>query len=287
MKLGQLVGVCLLLSGTVSADPTVTLLLTSSQSGQRVVGGMSIDWTIRVAVSTDDNAGLVLIGCDLIQRPTNPAFCDLSPADLASIDAAMDDFSRPLGISNPGEGGAPTGYIGVQRSPAGQTYKNLVQIGGAQNTFGFPGPGGIGQDFQVDRSVGQGAAPQVVAAGSFQAPATRGTYVLELANGFANVLALAPPPPTFTPVVRASVNVSSANFAFTVVGSRGDANCDGAVNAFDIDAFVLAVSNPAQYPAQHPQCDIRTADVNCDGVVNTFDIDRFVLCLTGGCPDCP
>ncbi len=30
------------------------------------------------------------------------------------------------------------------------------------------------------------------------------------------------------------------------------------------------------------------ADINCDGYVNAFDIDPFVQCLTGGgCPACP
>ena len=29
----------------------------------------------------------------------------------------------------------------------------------------------------------------------------------------------------------------------------GDMNCDGAVNSFDIDPFVLALTNPAAYQA--------------------------------------
>ncbi len=62
----------------------------------------------------------------------------------------------------------------------------------------------------------------------------------------------------------------------------GDMNCDGAVNAFDIDPFVLAVANPAGYQAAYPNCDIMNGDINGDGVVNAFDIDPFVLLLTGG-----
>ncbi len=62
----------------------------------------------------------------------------------------------------------------------------------------------------------------------------------------------------------------------------GDLNCDGAVNAFDIDPFVLALTDPAGYAAGYPACDIDLADVNGDGLVNAFDIDPFVAILTGG-----
>jgi hypothetical protein len=68
---------------------------------------------------------------------------------------------------------------------------------------------------------------------------------------------------------------------------RGDVNCDGAVNAFDIDPFVLALTDPTGYAAAYPSCRILNADTNCDGAVNAFDIDPFVECLTGGCHPCP
>ncbi len=62
----------------------------------------------------------------------------------------------------------------------------------------------------------------------------------------------------------------------------GDLNCDGLVNAFDIDPFVLALANPAEYAAMYPDCDYMLADINGDGLVNAFDIDPFVQLLTGG-----
>lgn len=64
--------------------------------------------------------------------------------------------------------------------------------------------------------------------------------------------------------------------------SRGDVNCDGAVNAFDIDAFVLALTNPAGYAAAYPNCNRMLADANQDGAVNAFDIDSFVGLIGGG-----
>ena len=62
----------------------------------------------------------------------------------------------------------------------------------------------------------------------------------------------------------------------------GDLNCDGNVNAFDIDPFVLALTDAAGYAAAFPGCNILNADINDDGVVNAFDIDPFVALLTGG-----
>ncbi len=64
---------------------------------------------------------------------------------------------------------------------------------------------------------------------------------------------------------------------------RGDTNCDGVVNNFDIDSFVMKLTNPAAYSAAFPACDPLNADMNRDGRVDNFDIDPFVACLTAGC----
>jgi len=60
----------------------------------------------------------------------------------------------------------------------------------------------------------------------------------------------------------------------------GDLNCDGAVNVFDIDPFVLALTDPAGYALAFPACDVMNGDTNQDGDVNVFDIDPFVALLT-------
>jgi hypothetical protein len=65
-----------------------------------------------------------------------------------------------------------------------------------------------------------------------------------------------------------------------LTAETGDLNCDGAVNAFDIDAFVLAITDPAGYAAAYPACSYLLADCNGDGSVNAFDIDPFVALLT-------
>ena len=62
--------------------------------------------------------------------------------------------------------------------------------------------------------------------------------------------------------------------------ATGDVNCDGAVNFFDIDGFVLAITDPSAYAATYPDCPIITADCNGDGQINFFDIDAFVELIT-------
>ena len=62
----------------------------------------------------------------------------------------------------------------------------------------------------------------------------------------------------------------------------GDMNCDGFVTVGDIGPFVLALTNPAGYAAQYPNCDINHGDINNDGSVTVGDIGGFVALLTGG-----
>jgi hypothetical protein len=69
--------------------------------------------------------------------------------------------------------------------------------------------------------------------------------------------------------------------AHVVTTKIGDLNCDDVVNVFDIDPFVLALTDAAGYAAQFPSCDYMAADTNQDGDVNVFDIDPFVALLTG------
>jgi hypothetical protein len=56
----------------------------------------------------------------------------------------------------------------------------------------------------------------------------------------------------------------------------GDMNCDRVISVADIGPFVLAVTDPAAYAAQFPDCDRQFADVNRDGVVSVGDIAAFV-----------
>ena len=63
-----------------------------------------------------------------------------------------------------------------------------------------------------------------------------------------------------------------------------DMNCDGSVDFFDIDPFLLALFDPAGYAAAYPSCNINNGDINEDTNVDFFDIDPFLECLFDGCP---
>jgi hypothetical protein len=81
-----------------------------------------------------------------------------------------------------------------------------------------------------------------------------------------------------------NADIEADEWAEVVLGTsygRGDLNCDGFVNSFDIDPFVLALLDPAGYAIAFPNCDLNLADVDENGQVNSFDIDPFVAVLLG------
>jgi hypothetical protein len=59
----------------------------------------------------------------------------------------------------------------------------------------------------------------------------------------------------------------------------GDLNCDGVLDAFDVEPFILALLNPPGYAVAYPDCNRDLADVNGDGAVDAFDIEPFVALL--------
>ena len=61
----------------------------------------------------------------------------------------------------------------------------------------------------------------------------------------------------------------------------GDLNCDGDVNALDIEPFLLALFDPNQYPNQYPNCNINAADINGDGAIDALDIEPLLGLLFG------
>jgi hypothetical protein len=65
---------------------------------------------------------------------------------------------------------------------------------------------------------------------------------------------------------------------------HGDVNCDGNVDFFDIDPFLLVLFDPTGYADQYPGCPLANADCNSDNSVDFFDIDPFLNCLFNGCP---
>jgi hypothetical protein len=66
-----------------------------------------------------------------------------------------------------------------------------------------------------------------------------------------------------------------------IVAGAGDLNCDAAIDAFDIEPFLLALLDPGGYAERYPNCHRLTADINADGAVDAFDIEPFVDLLLG------
>ena len=67
---------------------------------------------------------------------------------------------------------------------------------------------------------------------------------------------------------------------------RGDMNNDGALNNFDVDPFLLALSDPEGYEDDFPGLEgsrVYHGDCDCSGTFNNFDLDPFVALLSDSC----
>ena len=59
----------------------------------------------------------------------------------------------------------------------------------------------------------------------------------------------------------------------------GDVNCDGAVDALDIEPFLTAMFDPNAYLVTYPVCDPLLADIDHNGRVDALDIEPFIALL--------
>ncbi len=255
---------CALGTSGTRADGLVSFDLASPQDGARVAPGARVEWTITVRDSVDDNLGLALACVDLVQEPNNPELFDLPPAPGAP--PGMENFDRPWGICNPGPSGS--GYGGTPVGPAGE--RNLVQIGGAQNTLGAPlGP--IGLDTDAETGVGRGPGGQVLAEGEFRMPSTPGVYTFLIVRPRANTLA-SKDDGSGRPIARWADALIGAKMFRIVVECRADLNADGAVDAFDFLLFIDGLSRGEA-----------GADLNGDGEIDALDAAEFLRAAGEGC----
>ncbi len=247
------------------SSATVVLDLTSPQAGQTAQPGDPIAWSISAGVSTGDNLGLALISVDLEQSTDNPELIDIPPA--TGVPIGMQLFDRPDGVANPEPGGAGSTYSGTQHGAAGA--RNLVQIGGAQNTCGVAADG-AGENVDVVGGIGQGT-PALVAEGVTTAPDAPGIYTFSMANGLANVLEAINVAPEHSPVLAASVVLNAPSIT-VVVCRLGDVNLSGTTGIEDIFPFVAALLDPDTL-SPTAFCAV---DVNQDGNADGLDIQPFV-----------
>lgn len=116
------------------------------------------------------------------------------------------------------------------------------------------------------------------------------TWTPPLSNGQAAPVAVkidipaGPGPDADTALISARAELDGGTRTFAALETRrwyrGDLNCDDAIDFGDINPFVLALSDPAGYAKQFPDCDHRVADINFDGRVDFDDINPFVDLLT-------
>ncbi len=266
-------------TGSTGTLGTVTLNLSSAENGQTVEPGAAVHWSIAATVSPGDNAGLAALSVDLVQDVTNRRHFDLSPA--TTIGTGLEGFSGSAGISNPvwSAGGTPFGATGA---------KDLLQIGGAQNTFGAEGNTGIGEDFSIETGVGQSGS-QVLAEGSFNIPEAAGTYTFTIANGLANVLNLAVPPPSppdAWPVSEATVVLGTSSFTVVVPYDRVALDLDRD-NDVDMDDFgILQNCYTGEYYTlddlpNEQECRDAGADVTGDNRVTDAEVILLRQCESG------
>ncbi|QOJ15705.1 MAG: hypothetical protein HRU75_14100 [Planctomycetia bacterium] len=78
-----------------------------------------------------------------------------------------------------------------------------------------------------------------------------------------------------------SFTLPSADSAtFDVIRVMGDMDCNGVFTNFDIDPFVLALTDSEAYGLAFPCCDILNGDIDGNGAFTNFDLDPFVELLT-------
>lgn len=196
---------------------TVTFDLRSPLDGAIVPAGTLVRWFISARV--EGSQGLSLFSVDLVGDPTNPGPVDLEPGRPATAEAER--FDWPAGLANPGPAPGVSAFGGTQVGPDGG--HDLVQIGGAQNTFGVVGPCFgvtspycVGQEVFVLGGVAIAPAGADLVTGAFRAPAIPGTYRVSLARPLANTLLGIAAPPAASPVGRADARLGDASIEITV-----------------------------------------------------------------------
>lgn len=177
-------------------------------------------------------------------------------------------------VSNSGgtvEPGASAGLITISGTYAQAAGGKLaIELGGTQPS-------------QFDRMAVSGAATlggtlQVILLPGY-VPAANSEFTILTAGGvngtFQNLLT--------PPGVTAQVIYDTNSVVLRILNALtpGDLNCDGTANVLDINAFVLALSDPAAYTAQYPGCPILNGDLDGDGAVTVLDINPFIALLAG------
>jgi hypothetical protein len=183
-----LLAALLLASASAQASDLALRARSNGASQVTVTVGSDVPYEIVGELSDPASQGLAMFTFDL-HFTGGP----LPQASAPAPGSTMDSFSAPQGFSNPsGYGGHPLNG-------------DLLQVGGAQNTIRnqfAPIPTGT-----VTTGVALPGSPQVLVSGVLQAPATPGSYVLQIQDPMANVIRLGSNGIPFWPVDAAGIGL--------------------------------------------------------------------------------
>lgn len=208
----------LVLAGTASAQGTTIDVEATTTGGAAVVQvlpGDLVEYEVRAALAGAPSQGLAMFAFDL-------GFDGgaLAQADTPTSGPLL-EFVAPRGINNPaGFGGTPVGG-------------DLVQVGGAMNTIDnmfAPTPTGA-----VVTGLASGGQ-DVLATGVLTAPATPGTYTLEVSNVVANALVEQTPGGWWR--VRGVEAASTTSLVVEVLDCGVTTYCSGIVNSAGCEATI-------------------------------------------------
>ncbi len=259
--------------------PLASLTLSCTSCATPVAPGTPLTWHLTLQLGyVPEDLGLAAFCVDMVQVFGNPAGVALAPAPRPALSSDLARFDRPLGIANPdppvGTAGSAFGGTPLAAGTGVPDGIDLIQIGGSQNTFGSTGVA-IGTSTTVLSGFALGSGGEVIATGSFLAPATPGNYQVELRRGLVNVVTtiggLGVPS-----IVRSAIVDLGQPLAFTVDDNLcpADFNHDGVLDPDDLADFI------ACYFAS-PPC--AQADVNGDSIVDPDDLADYIAAYFAGC----
>ena len=152
----------------------------------------------------------------------------------------------------------------------------MLLVGGSDNPYNFDGNGFNGRpSFPLDQilSLDPIAGDWIALSGAGdRRPTMDHRGLVRVGRSWATVGGMSGPE-------DASDRASLMTFRDDIM--PGDTNCDGAVNAFDIEPFITALFDPARYAADFPACNIFSADIDANDSIDAFDIQPFLELLFG------
>ena len=302
-------------SFSVTASGTAPLSYQWRKNGSNIGGATSSTYNIG-SVSTS-NAGsydcMVTNGCgdstsntatltvntapSIIGQPSNQTACAGDSASFSVTASGTAPFSYQWRKNSSNIGGATSSTYNIGSVSTGDvgSYDCVVTNGCGDTTSNTAtltvntGPSITGQPQSVVAHTGETVLFGVTAADatSYQWRLDGGNISGATGASYSIASVAQVDAGTYDCLVTNDCGTIASDAADLTVWLTGDMNCDGVVNLFDIDPFVLAVTNAnevppfASYYAAYPNCNAMNGDIDGSGDVNLFDIDPFVGLVTG------